>query len=168
MSKVARGKALVAQLRARADVKDPEALAAWLGKVKQLRKGGLSARRAMQVASDPKERQKSSALADIAAEGGAEETQDERRQRKYEEAQVRAMEKQETTTLYRAIMENGGIRTSDELREEYKNIPNTFIRKDGMAGDEMADMLASYYPELGIESESDLIDFFWERRTRAA
>lgn len=50
MARVARGKALVAKLRAQAGVRDPEALAAWLGRFKKARKAGMSAAEAAQVA----------------------------------------------------------------------------------------------------------------------
>lgn len=42
MVRVARGKALVAKLRAQAGVRDPEALAAYLGRFKKARKAGKS------------------------------------------------------------------------------------------------------------------------------
>ena len=166
---IARGKALVAKLRKDPKVRDAEALAAWIGRVKKYKKAGLSTSAAMKAANERGRSEKTSALKELADEGGKEqETKEERQARKYEEKQIRAMEKAQTSALYNAIMENGGIKTSDTLREEYRNIPNTFIRTDGLPGDEMADMLATYYPELGIESENDLIDFFWERRARAA
>jgi hypothetical protein len=50
MATVKRGKALVAQLRAQAGVRDPEALAAWLGRYKKARKAGLKPEQAKKVA----------------------------------------------------------------------------------------------------------------------
>lgn len=50
MTSVARGKTLVAKLRANPKVRDPEALAAWLGRVKRLKRGGLSTKAAMKAA----------------------------------------------------------------------------------------------------------------------
>jgi DNA-binding transcriptional MerR regulator len=50
VAKVARGKALVAKLRAQAGVRDPEALAAWLGRFKKARKRGLSVKAAKKAA----------------------------------------------------------------------------------------------------------------------
>ena len=50
MAKIARGKALVAKLRAQAGVRDPEALAAWLGRFKKARKRGLSVEAAKKAA----------------------------------------------------------------------------------------------------------------------
>jgi hypothetical protein len=47
---VVRGKALVAQLRKRPDVRDAEALAAWIGRVKKLKRGGMSTKAAMKAA----------------------------------------------------------------------------------------------------------------------
>jgi hypothetical protein len=51
MAKVARGKALVAKLRAQAGVRNPEALAAWLGRFKKARKRGLSPAAAAKAAN---------------------------------------------------------------------------------------------------------------------
>ena len=73
------------------------------------------------------------------------------------------MEKQERSEVHTAITDAGGIQTREELREEYREIPNTFIRRDGLPGDEMADYLKTYYPELGIESENDLLQYFANR-----
>lgn len=80
-------------------------------------------------------------------------------QQKREEKMIRDMEKAERSRTFKAVMDNGGLKTNDALREEYAGIPNTYKRRDGMAGDEMAEMFSMYYPELGIESERDLIDF---------
>ena len=57
-------------------------------------------------------------------------------------------------------MDAGGIKTSDDLREEYREIANTFKRRDGLPGDEMAEYLSVYHAEFGIQSENDLLDFF--------
>jgi hypothetical protein len=72
---------------------------------------------------------------------------------------LRDMERADRAKLYKAIMDQGGLKSRAELREEYAGIPNTYKRKDGLAGDELADHLAICYPELGIESERDLIDY---------
>ena len=50
MAKVARGKALVAKLRAQAGVRDAEALAAYLGRFKKARKAGRSVAEAQKIA----------------------------------------------------------------------------------------------------------------------
>jgi hypothetical protein len=163
MANVARGKALVAQLRARPDVRDAEALAAWIGRVKKLKKGGMSTKAAMRAARSPKSKPKRSALADIAEEYQPSEAQKsggEKRLEKYEAALVNKMEKEERSKLYNAIHEVGGIKSRDDLREEYRAIPNNLKRKDGLKGDEMADYLGTYYQELGIYSENDLLDYF--------
>lgn len=80
-------------------------------------------------------------------------------QQKREDKIIADMEKAERSRTFKAVQEFGGLKTNDDLREEYAGIPNTYKRKDGMAGDDMADHLAQFYPELGIESERDLIDF---------
>jgi hypothetical protein len=60
--------------------------------------------------------------------------------------------------LYEAIMQAGGISTRDDLREEYRQIPNTYKRKDGLRGDEMAEHLAVHYPHFNITDENSLIE----------
>ncbi len=66
----------------------------------------------------------------------------------------------ETTELYQAIMANGGIKTreDDSLRTDYQRIPNTFKRRDGIPGDDMANLVASEFPHLGIYDENSLIE----------
>lgn len=81
----------------------------------------------------------------------------------YQNRVMRQMETQERGDLNRAIMEAGGIQTSDTLREEYQAIPDTFKRRDGLSGDVMADYLFNHHPELGIETEDDLIQYFADR-----
>ena len=180
MAKVARGKALVAKLRAQAGVRDPEALAAYLGRFKRARKAGRSVAEAQKVARGGKQKRVISAGErararhdpdDPFAEDygpNEEETPEQKRQRKMEEALLRQMEKADRSKLYNAIMEQGGIKTRDDLREEYRAIPNNLKRKDGMAGDEMAEYLGTYYQELGIYSENDLLDYFAPDYRRAA
>lgn len=74
----------------------------------------------------------------------------------------------ETRDLFTFVIENGGIRPSTpDLREEYREIPKNYRRKDGMPGDEMAELLATHRPELRIESERDLLEFFAARRRQA-
>lgn len=190
---VARGKALVAQLRARADVRDADALAAYLGRFKMARKAGKSVAEATKAAkgiaskpgkgSDdraqakaPKPAQADTPGADLDADDPfddpfsedfgddeAAETPEERERRQYEAQLMRELERTERSDLSTAILDAGGIQTRDDLREEYREIPNHFKRKDGMPGDEMAEYLSVYYPELGIESENDLLQFFANR-----
>ncbi len=88
-----------------------------------------------------------------------EKSEEDRERERYEERLIREQEKSERGRLYRAIMEQGGLRTREDLREEYAGIPNTLKRRDGMAGDDLADHLARHHAEFGIESERDLIDF---------
>lgn len=189
---MARGKALVAKLRAQPGVRDPEALAAYLGRFKKARRAGKSVAEAAKVAKGGSSGKKKSggALADRVRSGAdsrpaktpekksvfAKPVEDddpfaedygeneakskEDKQRERLEAKLLAdMERADRAKLYRAIMDQGGLKTRADLREEYAGIPNTFKRKDGLPGDEMADHLALYYPELGIESERDLIDY---------
>ena len=194
---MARGKALVAELRKNPKVRDAEALAAHLGRFRKARKAGLGTKAALKVAkgggsskgssgskkvgtgglaervrssSAPKSGNKVSVLAkkrpveddDPFAEdfGDDEPKSKEDLQRSRMEAKLLAdMEKADRQKVYRAIQEQGGLKTREDLREEYAGIPNTFKRRDGLAGDDMADHLARFYPELGIESERDLIDY---------
>lgn len=94
---------------------------------------------------------------------------DEDKEREKHEAKVlREMEYNERGRLHDIVLAEGGIRTSDALREEYRQIPNTYKRRDGMAGDDMAAILAESHPEFGIESENDLLDFFAYDNRRAA
>jgi hypothetical protein len=78
---------------------------------------------------------------------------------RYEAKVLRELERAERSQVYGAVMEAGGLQTRDDLRDEYSEIPNTFKRRDGLPGDEMAEYLATYFPEYGIEDERDLIDF---------
>lgn len=92
--------------------------------------------------------------------GPNEKKSKEDKQRERMEAKlIRDQEKADRSKVYQAIQGQGGLKTRDDLREEYAGIPNTFKRKDGLAGDQMAEYLGMYYPELGIESERDLIDY---------
>ena len=180
MATVVRGKALVAKLRKQAGVRDAEALAAYLGRFKKARKAGKSISEAKKAARGGKAKrvvsqsEKARARYDpddpFAEDYGPneEETPDEKRQRKMEEALLRKMEREDRSKLYSAITDVGGIKTSDELREEYRQIPNNLKRKDGMSGDEMAEYLATYFEELGIYDERDLIDYFAADYRRAA
>lgn len=88
------------------------------------------------------------------------ETDEEREQRLYEERVLKETQYNETSRLLEVILTEGGIRTSDALREEYRAIPNVYKRRDGMAGDDMALVLSDAYPEFGIHSERDLLEFF--------
>ncbi len=86
-------------------------------------------------------------------------SEEDKRRERYEAKLLRDAEKAERSRLYETILDAGGLKTRDELREEYSEIPNTFKRRDGMPGDELAEYLSAYYPEYGIETERDLIDF---------
>jgi hypothetical protein len=177
---VARGKALVAKLRQQAGVVDAEALAAYLGRFKKARKAGASPAEARKAARGGKEkrklstseraRRKSDPDDPFAEDYGPNEaeTPEQKRQRKMEEAILRKMEKEDRSNLYNAVMEQGGIKPSGELQEEYRQIPKHLKRKDGLAGDQMAEYLATYYAELGIRDENDLLDYFAPDYRRAA
>ena len=212
----AKGKRLVAKLRATAGVRDAEALAAWIGRYHKLRGQGKSPKAAAKAAggkgkapnsgkSKPKDKrndetakgsgleegnreleppsekyqpkaedkQRVSELADLLDDpfddddpfndpfDGAsdEEDPEEAEQRKYEEKLLRDMEKADRQRLRGAVLEAGGLQTRDDLREEYREIPNTYKRKNGLPGDEMAEYLATYFPEFGVQDERDLIDY---------
>lgn len=193
---MARGKALVAELRANPKVRDAEALAAHLGRFRKARKAGMGVKQALKVAkgtkagSKPQKKISAGGLADrIRSSAGPAPQKTQRKsvvakpviddddpfaedygedepkakedlQRERMEAKLIAdMEKADRSKVYKAIQDVGGLKTRDELREEYAGIPNTYKRKDGLDGDEMADYLGRHYPELGIESERDLIDY---------
>jgi hypothetical protein len=190
MAKVARGKALVAQLRRQAGVRDAEALAAFLGRFRRARKAGRSVAEAQKIArgeeqkkkpaggladrlrdnTPPKRETKPSVMAKrdpfeddapFAEDYGENEpkSKEDLQRERMEAKLLRDMERADRAKLYKAIMDQGGLKSRAELREEYAGIPNTYKRKDGLAGDELADHLAICYPELGIESERDLIDY---------
>lgn len=86
-------------------------------------------------------------------------SKEERQRQRYEEKLIRQQEKAERSRLRNVILDQGGLQTRDDLREEYAGIPNTLKRRDGLPGDQMADYLKTYYAEFGIEDERDLIDF---------
>lgn len=154
-----RGKALVAALRKRPDVRDAEALAAWIGRVKKYKRMGVPAERAAILA-------KVSGGSEFARDDVEQERQaaaEAEEQKKYEAGLIAQMEKEVTRDLNNAIRDAGGIQTRQDLREEYRSIPNNFIRKDGLPGDEMAEYLKTYHPELGIDTENDLLSFFRAR-----
>lgn len=110
-------------------------------------------------------------LADLAAEHSEAserpDPEDLRKQRA--EARILAeMQRADTSKLYAAVLEQGGIRPSTaDLAEEYRAIPPSYRRPDGMAGDQMAEHLSVHMPELGIREERDLLAFFADRRRRA-
>lgn len=189
-TKVARGKLLLAKLRADPEVRNAESLAAWIGRRKRYKKAGLSSKEAGSLAGKKggaelarmvgdlpgvKRRRKNRSgdrrkvtaskrdVGDPFNEdyGPNERKSAEDRRRERQEAQViQRLEREERSKLHTIIRDAGGIQTRDDLREEYREIPNTFKRRDGMPGDEMAEYLSMYYPELGIDSENDLLDFF--------
>lgn len=86
-----------------------------------------------------------------------EEEVTEEERRRYEKSVLRQAEKI-TTSLYRAIIDAGGLQTNPALREEYRQIPNTFKRKDGLPGDVMAEYLSTHHPGFGVKDERSLID----------
>lgn len=173
-----RGKALVASLRKRPDVRDAEALAAWIGRVKKYKRMGIPVARAHvlakvaggsefardeeSVSSKAQRYEAPDPFSEDYGEG-ASQSDEEAQMQKYGEQQLRQLEKQMTSELNNAILDAGGIQTRAALREEYRNIPNNFIRTDGLRGDEMADHLKTYFPEFGVEDENDLLSFFEKR-----
>ena len=195
---IVRGKALVAKFRADPRVRDAEALAAYAGRVKKYRKLGLSPSKAIAAAkrlggaskngSAPEKsspisaRDKGRPLTKAELEtnmadddpfaedyGDNEEKSKEDKQRERQESQLlKKMEREERSRLYSVFQEVGGLKTRADLKEEYRAIPNNLKRTDGLPGDEMAEYLATYYPEFGIESENDLLDFFAPDYRRAA
>lgn len=78
---------------------------------------------------------------------------------RYEARLLKQAAKAERSRLHSIILEAGGLKTNNALREEYSGIPNTFKRRDGLLGDEVADYLNTYYQEFGIQNERDLIDY---------
>lgn len=79
----------------------------------------------------------------------------------YEARITRRLVKEERSRFYQTIMDLGGIQVhDDELRKEYRAIPNAYKRRDGLAGDEMASMLAEEYPQYGVTDERSLIEAF--------
>lgn len=89
----------------------------------------------------------------------------EAEQQEREERRLRSeMEKQERSNLYRAVMDCGGIAlSSDDVREEYRAIPPSYRRRDGVGGDVVAEHLASNHPEFGITDENALLQYFVNR-----
>lgn len=161
MAKVARGKALVAKLRADPKVRDAEALAAELGRRKKLRQAAKKAKEKIKDGIGKVSKTNIPDDDDPFAEDFGDDplSEEELAQQKYEAKILRDIEKDERSRLHSIVHETGGLKTRDSLREEYSEIPNTFKRKDGLPGDEMAEYLSSYYPEFGIEDERDLIDY---------
>ena len=79
----------------------------------------------------------------------------------------RELEKAENSNLYQAIIAAGGVAVSSEdVREEYRAVPTSYRRRDGMPGDELAEHLATNHPEFGITDERSLIDYFSNRAAR--
>lgn len=165
---IVRGKALVAKLRADPKVLNPEALAAWAGRHKHRKgmKGSLKSGvgKVTELKTGKSTASKKSAFDDddpFNEDYGddAPKSKKDRAREKYEAKLLRDMEKAERSRVHSIIKDLGGLKSRDDLREEYAGIPNTFKRKDGLAGDDLADHLSNYYPEFGIEDERDLIDF---------
>lgn len=177
---VVRGKALVAKLRANPKVRDAEALAAWIGRHKHRKKSGGSLAERVRSSGGPAPKEaKRSPLASKPVDAddpfaddpftNEPESKEDKQRKRMEQALLRKMEQEDRSTLFNAIMEQGGIKPSSTLREEYGQIPRHLKRKDGLSGDEMADYLKTYYQELGIQDERDLIDYFApDYRRRAA
>lgn len=166
---------LMAKLRARPDTREAGPLAGWI--IKHMKAGTLkkaakeaSAKRKPSKGKNRDKKQEelkfpkpiSKDLDDPFNESWGDEDEgspEDAELAKYEAKQVADLEKAERSRLHGIVMEAGGLKTRDDLREEYAGISNTFKRRDGMDGDEMADYFATYYPEFGIEDERDLIDF---------
>lgn len=103
---------------------------------------------------------------ELAEEADGEEASEEQIE-KYERGVIREAKKErDDRSLYQIIIEQGGIKPPSENGsvEEYKEIPNCYKRKNGLAGDEMADYLGAYHPQFGIYRENDLIEYFARRR----
>lgn len=93
---------------------------------------------------------------------------EESEQEKYERKILEEMERADTSKLYGAIREQGGIHpSSSDLAEEYRVVPPCYRNPQGMFGDVMAEHLATHMPELGIQDENDLLQFFADRSTRS-
>lgn len=183
------GSTLMRILRANKKVRNPEALGGWIasrkrggtgrssggssggssGKSRKVGAGGLADR--VRAGEAPEKKERRSVIAKRPAldpdddpfgeDYGPEEekTPEQKAQERMEQALIRKMEKEDRARVYAIIVEQGGLKTRPELREEYAAVPNVYKRRDGMDGDELADVLARNYPELGIESENDLLDF---------
>lgn len=81
---------------------------------------------------------------------------------------LRKLEEAAASDLYAEVMAQGGIRPSTpDLREEYRAVPPSYRRPDGMPGDQMAEHLQANRPELGVTDENSLLAFFESRRIRA-
>jgi hypothetical protein len=113
----------------------------------------------------PQAKEPLGASAEDTGDGGL-SAEEERKRRSYEKRELRKMEKAERSLLRQIILDASGIRTRDDLREEYRSIPNCYKRRDGLPGDEMAEYLSAHHPELGIHSERDLIDALAKRQKR--
>jgi hypothetical protein len=88
---------------------------------------------------------------------------EDRERRRYQQ-QVLREAKEAGTSLYQAVMEAGGIKMRDDLREEERAIPLAYRKSDGLPGDEMSDHLRRHHPELGITTERELIDALSRRQ----
>lgn len=213
----ARGKALLAKLRADPKTRDVQKLAGWIKKRKIARLAAAKAEKAKAGDSKTSRADKGRKLAGFAAakslkgrkkeskdgelnakikafrkekswlfdeeemeeeiellkaehaEQNRPKSKDERDRERYEASALREMEYNERSRLHDVILnEIGGIKTSDSLREEYRQIPNNVKRKEGFSGDDVAMILANDYSEFGIESERDLIDFYANDYRKAA
>jgi hypothetical protein len=95
------------------------------------------------------------------ARADGDENEDEEREKEHQARIIRGLDKEERSSFYQAIMELGGIKTHDnELREEYRAIPNAYKSKNGLAGDVIANLLAQHHPQFGVADERSLMDTF--------
>jgi hypothetical protein len=89
------------------------------------------------------------------------EAEQEEQERAYQARITGRRDKEERSDFYQTIRALGGIKThDDELREEYRAIPNAYKSKNGLAGDVIASMLAQHHPQFGVTDERSLMDTF--------
>lgn len=214
---MARGKALVAKLRGQPEVRDAEALAAWIGRRKRYMKAGLSVREAGSLAGKeggaelarmagdlPEVRRKAKSVNEkrsrdsergrkiagglsrkeyaarrkaaritndddpFAEDYGPNEPESkaDKERKRFERSFERGADKS-SRKVGAVVLEMGGLKATGGLKEEHAEIPNAYKRRDGLPGDEMAEQLAQQYPQLGIRSERDLIEFLKKKAAPA-
>jgi hypothetical protein len=89
------------------------------------------------------------------------ENEDEEREKEHQARIIRRFAREERSSFYQAIMDLGGIKVhDDELRDEYRAIPNAYKRRDGLAGDVIANLLAQHHPQFNVTDERSLMDTF--------
>ena len=85
---------------------------------------------------------------------------EQRDRRRYEAGVKKEYERALKRDLREAVLEAGGLKPrkkGEPLHEEYAGVPFWYKRRDGLAGDVLADVLAEQRPDLGIMCEDDLI-----------